>query len=577
MGFIPVLVHQFNYQTHLSEFDWYSDSAEMQIDFFLGYKAIGIILLGGIMLLTLFYAYMHKKKLSFENAFYFLFAYAGLAVMSALFSPYRAHAFRFSLGVFQPIWVVLAYVVFCYYTYHYVQSEDQIKKVLLFSGIGIMIVTVIGLLQYFEHDPFQSSLGKMLTISPSDWERMDDMVFTFSPCTVYTTLYNVDYLSFYFGMLIPIILVFVLIANAWWKRVIYVIVFSMFSICLYGSGTDSGILALGLTLITAVYILLSRNKYAFGVGIGLGVIALIAGIFVLTSTALGSRICDRVFGSGHFSDSFAITDIKTNADTIEITVHGKEIFIEVTGEDAIDFSQIVARDADGNVLTYTLQSINDSLWYVLDDTSYGNCMILPGMFDDNTYGIRVTLAGLSFDFAKISGEMYYFNQAGKLVKFPSVDVTPIFSDTFFGRGWIWNRTIPLLKKYLFLGIGANNFIIAYPQDEYLFKLQGFGNNTFDVKAHNWLLNEWVENGLPAMLCLIVFYLWYFINSVRIYRRADFRDKTVLLGFGLFLSTVTYMYVSIANDTTVNTAPVFWIVLGLGLAANRIIKNKEIEG
>ena len=578
MGFVPMLVHQFTYRTHLSSFNWSSDSLEVQNDFFLAYKAIGIIIAGVIMLIHLFYSYTHKKKLSFESAFYFLFAYAGLALMSAFLSPYRAYAFRFGFGIFQPIWIVLAYVIICYYTYHNVQSEEQIKKVLLFSGIGIMIITIIGLFQFFKLDFFRSNIGKLLVISPSDWARKDALELRFPLGSVYTSLFNVDYLSFYYGMLIPIIMVFFIIANTWWKRLASILVLIMFSICLYGSGALSGILALGLTLITAVYILLSRNKRTFFIGIGLGMIALTAGITVLTSTSFGSNIYNSVIGSGHFSDSFAITDIKTNTDTIDITVYGKTLTIQVAGTDTIDFSQISVTDVNGNLLNHSIQSNNGSLWLVLDDTSYGNCMITPGTFEDNIYGIRVSLAGYSFDFAKISGEIYYYNPAGKFVKFPSVKAASLFPDTFFGRGWLWNRTIPLLKKYLFLGVGANNFILAYPQDEYLLQIQKMmAWNTYDNKAHNWLLNEWVENGLPAALCLLAFYIWHFVNSVRIYRKADFKDKTVLLGFGLFLSTLTYMYVSIANDSTVNTAPVFWVILGLSFSANRIIKKKGIEG
>lgn len=60
----------------------------------------------------------------------------------------------------------------------------------------------------------------------------------------------------------------------------------------------------------------------------------------------------------------------------------------------------------------------------------------------------------------------------------------------------------------------------------------------------------------------------------IYRRANFKDSLVLIGFGIYVGTVAYMIVAMANDGNVTTAPVFWCVLGLGMAVNRMIIRKE---
>ena len=38
------------------------------------------------------------------------------------------------------------------------------------------------------------------------------------------------------------------------------------------------------------------------------------------------------------------------------------------------------------------------------------------------------------------------------------------------RGYIWSRTIPLLKETLFIGTGADTFVIAFPQDDYIGKI-----------------------------------------------------------------------------------------------------------
>lgn len=73
------------------------------------------------------------------------------------------------------------------------------------SGIGIAIVTVIGFFQAFGLDYFKTSLGKHLMTSTSWWNQLDKLSFNFAEKTSYTTLYNPNFLSFYFGMLIPLL------------------------------------------------------------------------------------------------------------------------------------------------------------------------------------------------------------------------------------------------------------------------------------------------------------------------------------------------------------------------------------
>ena len=65
-----------------------------------------------------------------------------------------------------------------------------------------------------------------------------------------------------------------------------------------------------------------------------------------------------------------------------------------------------------------------------------------------------------------------------------------------------------------------------------------------------------------------------VQSIRIYRRANLHESLSWVGFGLFAAVLVYLIAGIANDSNVCTAPVFWGMLGLGLATNRMISEKE---
>ena len=84
----------------------------------------------------------------------------------------------------------------------------------------------------------------------------------------------------------------------------------------------------------------------------------------------------------------------------------------------------------------------------------------------------------------------------------------------------------------------------------------------------------MENGLPALLAFLGFFLWYMVRCIRILRKADLKDPLVRTGTGIFTGLLTYMIVGLANDSNVCTAPVFWVMLGLGMAVNRIIVEKQ---
>lgn len=77
-----------------------------------------------------------------------------------------------------------------------------------------------------------------------------------------------------------------------------------------------------------------------------------------------------------------------------------------------------------------------------------------------------------------------------------------------------------------------------------------------------------------MIAVIVFYVWYFVKSVRLYKKASYEDGTEVIGAGLLCATFTYMVISFLNDSTVAVAPIFWIMMGLGISVNEMVKRKQ---
>lgn len=576
MGFIPLIVHTYSYNSNLSQFNWFPSGADSQTDFFFGWKMITIIVVGIVMAGILFYQYFKKKQgLRFENTFYFLFFYAMFVAMSALFSSYKYWVVRGSYELFEPVWVVFVYILLCYYTYHFVQEEQQVKFILCGAGIGMAVVTLIGVFQYFGMDFFKTGFGKHLITNPSWWDNLDSLSFNMLEGTSYTTLYNPNFLSFYFGMLIPLLVCVFIAAKKAWQRVLIIVAEVLCLICLKGSRSDTGWMALVVGGVILALVLLSRKKKAFCVALAIMLIGGVAAVAVGSKTDVGIQIKNTIVGTFRIDDCYAVRDIDTGTDSVMLNVRGNKMYVSYTTDES---GVIVPNCTDENGQTLELAMTDaDNQIYVINDERFAGGSIQPILLgDDNIPAISVTYDGIAWDFVETQEAGYcYLNKAGKLVKWEQIKNAKLLNeDAMSYRGHMWNVTIPLLGKHVLIGSGANTYMFEYPQDDYLGQAYIYGFNSYEVKAHCWYLQQWVESGLIGTLALLIFMAWYAVQSIRIYRRVDLHESLSWIGFGLFAAVLVYLIAGIANDSNVCTAPVFWGMLGLGMATNRMLVEKE---
>lgn len=574
IGFIPLIVHMYQYNANLSQFDWFSAGGDSQVDFFFGWKMIAIIVVGIVMVGVLLYQYFKKKdEFRFENSFYFLFFYGLFVVMSALFSGYKYWVVRGTYELLEPVWCVLAYILLCYYTYQYVREEKQLKRIFTVAGIGMLIVMLIGAFQYFKLDFFKSSIGKHLITNPSWWNELDSIKFNMLEGTSYTTLYNPNFLSFYFGIMIPLILGLIIATKKWWMRIFWGILEVGCLICLKGCNSDSAWMALLAGCVIVVLVLLSRKKKTLLVGVGILVIGGIGFGCLIANSSIGQSILSTIIGTYHLEENVRLDGIETDNEYAELNIDGNKLRVSYTLDD--QNIQMFCKDETDAELSLEL-SDSDSTKYLIDDTRFEGITLQPMKYDNGMMAVDVSIDGLDWTFMKVEGKGYYYcNPAGKIVKYQSVKSADLFrEDAFSLRGRIWNLTIPLLGKHILIGSGANTFMFEYPQNDYIFHRYLDPGNSYDVKAHSWYLQQCLETGLLGTIALLIFIGGYLVRSIKIYRRVDLHDSISWIGFGLFAGILAYLFAAMVNDSNVCTAPVFWGVLGLGFATNRMVVEKN---
>lgn len=62
-GFLPLIVHMYHYDAGWESLAWFPNISNSQIDFFLGWKSIGVIILTIIMAGVLFHRYKKMKRI----------------------------------------------------------------------------------------------------------------------------------------------------------------------------------------------------------------------------------------------------------------------------------------------------------------------------------------------------------------------------------------------------------------------------------------------------------------------------------------------------------------------------------
>ncbi|MBO4905014.1 MAG: O-antigen ligase family protein [Lachnospiraceae bacterium] len=579
VGIIPFITRLYCYTNDsLAEYPWFMPSSYSAADVFLAYKSFALQILMAVMVIIAAVRTIRIKKIpAFDRSFLLLIIYLFWVILSGAFSGYPLLAFGGSFDRFEPVGVVASYVIICICSYLNIDSEDDLKTVMYFSAVCYALMMLIGVMQGVGADPFNTEFVKRLIVPSKYTEMASQMSVQRYGAIAYGTLYNENYMGMYISVFLPVCAVMTTLSIKKPLRITAGILSVISLFVLKKSASLSGWLALSISVflvLTIRLIISGKKKTAVAV---IGGICLIAVLFLLLVPSVrnkvlpGSEDTDRI-------PAGRIVNIETADDEVVFFFHsGNELH---SSFDFTDEGEITAKfwDKDGNTLAADHE---DGVYRLKECFEYADAAVKA----QPTQMQGIYIASFAIDDHQwpitncTDGTYYYVNSGLNLVKFPQIVSAGVFSDTFMtGRGAIWNRCIPLLKKHLLIGSGSNLFIIDYQQDDYVRKTYsvGWGGFEYDVKPHNYYLCTWMENGLPAFICIIAFFLHYIVNSARLYGSIDYKDeKTMYLsrvGLGLYTGCLAYMIMALANDSNVCTAPVFWAALGISMSVSKMLRH-----
>lgn len=545
-----------------------------QIDFFSYWKSIYFQIFTFVGLaFYLILLKMKKLPLKIQKKYYIpMIVYALFVIFSSITSENQIVAMRGFIEQFQGMGVLLCYIITTFIIINFVNNERDVKIILSGLIFSAVVIGLIGIGQYLGLDLFKSLIGRKLILPRELYEQLlDTLKFTFDKYTIYATLYNTNFVGSFSAMLLPISLSLYLFAKNKKIRILT----GIFSFITYftwlGCNSRAGYLGFSAALIIGIVLFRKQIKQ------NIKPLAILLVVFIITAVGMNSLSSGRVFNQfsrlsiKHESDRIEKSE-KKNVKVKDIKIDGFNFTIETENEtltSSLDKNELKFKNESGQLLkvlsknkniTFTDEKYKDYKINV-DEKKH----IMTYYIYDNNVKIYISKSGFKI-----------LSSGGRLTNVEYPPHLKIFEgkERFAsGRGYIWSRSIPMLKDTFILGYGPDNFAIYFPQDDFVGKMNtGYNSRTVVDKPHNMYLQIGINTGVISLIALLILFLIYFVDSTKIYIKFRFSTLEEYLGAGILTSIIGYLVAGMFNDHIISVAPIFWVLLGLGISINRRLKK-----
>lgn len=579
---IPIIVYgkQVNLTGNYYRF-W--NGASQSLDFFSYYKSMWIVILT-VLLSVVFLVSVLRKSIKIQKMSIYIpiGVYSLFVILSTIFSKYKDIAVFGFVERYEGMIVLLCYMAILFITINMVNHKSAVKAVLIALIASAVVIGLIGIFQYFGHDIFKSVSGKKLILPASLQSMAGKLKFQFGDKIIYSTLYHYDYAGSYMAMLFPLTFtMLLLVKNKIYKLCLIPVTILMFLnllLCHSRAGVLGGI----ISLIVLAIILRKHLIKNYKITAAALVVVIAGGIgFNIYSKGL---LSDRI--GSLFKDAGQLMSSSKKAKTPylkDVTQNNNELnlaFSDNTLKVISNKGKLTFKDASDNTIKSSLNSKNGQ--EVLNDKRYKDFNIVVTDYSDtssNKYGVQINRNNLRMPFLSYNDHFTFTDDRGDSVEIKDVPKLGFEGKEQLGsaRGYIWSRSLPLLKHTILFGYGPDTFAAEFPQDDYIGKLTAYGTSTMLVdKAHDLYLAMGLNTGIVSLIAFIAIIVMYFKSSIKLYFTNDYEEFFSIVGLSVFIAVIGYLGAAFFNDSIVSVAPVFWILLGLGIAVNAVLKNDKAK-
>ena len=605
ISILLVRFHQFSMP--LTDIYWTSavDSTVLT-DLFGYWKCVAILVAGFLAVLVMIVAYF-KEAILYKKSFLYIpvCIYIAFVFISLAFSSYKYFAIHGMQEHFEGTFVLLTYMIMVVFLFNAIDNERRLKYVIYLTLAVALLAGLLGVTQAIGQDFFTTVIGQKLITPNATWENgikaweyidlyhaMGQTIydFVFTDGQVYQTVYNINYVSMYLSLIIPVsAAMFIYYSNHSDKLSagLSLVAFTLTLYNLFSANSAAGyvgvfIIAIVAFLVFGKYVRKWKKQILCIVLIGLMIMCATAdrwlGEVKYAIDPLSSIIAERVFADGAPTESLIFENdpagkwvpidyIETNRGYMDFKINGS--ILRITRDD--EQNAFLFADSEGD-LVY-LQNIDgeEGVFQFLDERFHDYIKVSVFVTEEYPIVLLYTMTN-SWTFVYCDEAFYYINNQGKFVSLTNVPHANLFKNYRLGsnRGRIWDTTLPMLKNSIVYGVGADCYAFEYPQNDYVTIYNKYNRNWFNVvtdKAHNLYLQYWVNTGLISLLAWLTMVGYYLVGAAKQFRKRGFEDFCDFVNGGIFCGIIGFLAIAFFNDGSVNTMPMFYTMLGTGLAIN----------
>ncbi len=539
---------------------------EVSYDFF-AYAKVQILKTGTILsfILVLFYQWnMRKKHATPQNKGIkiLLLVFAVSIMISFLLSEHKQLAWIGMIERYEGTLTWLCYIGLTYITMTVVKTRRDINALVGSFVLSASIVSIIGAFQMLGMDFFKTDLGKLMMLGSRYEELFMQVNFNFEEGRVYSTLYNPNYVGSLVALSFPLTIYCVAATRQWWMKLGFTILIIPQMISLIGSDSTGGFVAVAMSIL--FMIIYALIKYRTNIKVYVGATTLfIIGIILLTQLSIFEPYMNKIAESLDVTDDTAFTtefaSVEYNHPAITYYLqNGEHITVE-----PLDGGLNVESEGEGEVI----QDVeNERIIYKIISDDY----VKQVVYRYKTGLVRIYVKHSESE--KKAESRFNFYYTGQF----SVGTLPLDEDNYdaesigwfknehfmSGRGYIWNRTIPMILDKPMVGYGSDTFTINYPQGDLIYKKQIFGNHAIIVdKPHNLYLNIVLNFGFVGLFFFLGITLYTFIKS-----QMDF----------LVIPILSYFVVGLVNDSVFFVTYMMFALFGILLTMLNLEKSKKTQ-
>ncbi|AGC67109.1 O-antigen polymerase [Thermoclostridium stercorarium subsp. stercorarium DSM 8532] len=526
------------------------------------YCLIKVLLLYlAVFLMLVAYTFRKNEDKKFPAILYFLIPYNICLLLSVCFSDYKITALFGIVDMYEGGLTQLCYCCILLFSYYLISDPEDMIAIIKMALAASVAVTVPGVLEFSGVLPLEQ------------------------PNTLSSTIGNSNYVGTYGAVLLPVAVAVVLIEANSVKQVTYFLFFfgSAFFL-LSGSASRAGYLAVFATIpfVFAVLRRAAEIRAKWMLAFVLYGLCIFLSMNLYKNGLLWEEIKSmNPFKSEQGQDRLIFKDIKLQGASAAIETNRWFLRIENTGDGFKMYNESggeIPVQKDENTLKFLDEPYTDITGYV-DETTELSWLMLE-------------IEGKDIEFVLIDGKMKVVGYNGQIT-----DIFPVESFGFkgkesfaSGRGYIWSRAIPLLKKAAVIGYGPDTFTFIFPQNDIVGKLNYGAIWAIIGKPHNWYLQVALGSGIVSLLCLISIFAWYIIktlgNIVKALKKGEKSangdlmtweiKRELILTTGILVSVMAYLISGLFNDSMVAVSPLFWMLLGFGISLTQRGKDAHPE-